>query len=127
MSLIASAHAPTDTTAAEPALQAMALWQHAEGAWALVLSGDWRDAAAVCPAPPPGLQGPVRVAFDGAGLHGWDAAPAARLWELQGELRASGASVQTRGLPDGLREVLQLATPTPQAVGATDANAAAPG
>ncbi|MDP2005659.1 MAG: ABC transporter permease [Rubrivivax sp.] len=111
--MTATAHTIAPATEDDAALAAEARWQPADGAWTLVLGGDWRGAAAVCPAPPAGLQGPAAVAFDGTQLQGWDAALAARLWELQGQLHERGAEVQTQALPEGLREVLQLARPLP--------------
>lgn len=116
---------PGDLTAPPPArataLAAECQWRQTGDTWTLALSGDWRGVPAVCPAPPDAVRGPVAVAFEGSQLQGWDAALAARLWELQGLLRARGVEVQLQGLPGGLHEVLRLAAPQPGAAGAAAA------
>ena len=45
------------------------------------------------------------------GLAGWDAALAAQLFALQGDLRLRGLTADVSGLPQGLRAVLELAAP----------------
>jgi phospholipid/cholesterol/gamma-HCH transport system permease protein len=44
-------------------------------------------------------------------LQGWDIALAARLWDLQHELRARGVELALAAVPAGLHEVLALASP----------------
>lgn len=106
---------PADPSASASATlpAADARWRQSGAAWTLVLCGDWRGVAVVGIEVPAGTGGPVAVAFDGSQLQAWDASLAAHLWALQRQLQARGDEVHTQGLPDGLREVLRLATPGP--------------
>ncbi len=114
--------AQVHATTGPPALLARAMWQEAEGGWALKLQGPWRRTTAPVPPLPASLQGGARVGFDATQLENWDIGLAAALWQLQGQLLARGVDVQAQGLPEGLRAVLQIAAPAlaSAAVGVAD-------
>jgi len=97
------------------------------GAWALVLAGDWRGHAGAWPALPADLPRDSAVALQAGALGSWDIALAARLWDLQQELRPRRIQLDlqaAQALPVGLQEVLALASPQ-RAVLEADAAAAA--
>jgi phospholipid/cholesterol/gamma-HCH transport system permease protein len=78
---------------------------------ALCLQGDWRGRTAPWPAAPRELERQTRVPLRAEGLQSWDIALAARLWELQQQLKPRGAALELHSLPEGLQEVLALASP----------------
>ncbi len=90
----------------------------------LRLAGDWRGSSQAWPAPPQGLPRGSVVPVLAEALAGWDTALAARLWNLERTLRPQGVQLALLGLPEGLREVLELAAPQ-RAVLEADAAAAA--
>lgn len=83
-----------------------------DGTMALQLEGDWRGHAATWPVPPADLppRGGV-VAVRAQALASWDIALAARLWGLQQQLAQRGVELALADVPEGLREVLALASP----------------
>lgn len=94
-----------------------------EGSTRVILSGDWR-AAADTPSFAAQLhaaQGTLR--FDASRLTQWDTRLAAELWSALSAAREAGREVDTHGLPEGLRAVLELALPVSAgaAAGATTA------
>lgn len=108
-------------------------WVREGGGWALQLAGDWRAGAgagigaAAWPAPPPELPRDSTVALQATALSSWDIALAARLWDLQQELRARRVHLDlqaAQALPVGLQEVLALASPQRAVLGADTAAAA---
>ncbi|MBL8344546.1 MAG: ABC transporter permease [Rubrivivax sp.] len=102
-------------------------WVREDGAWALVLAGDWRGHAGAWPALPSDLPPDSTVALQAAALASWDIALAARLWELQQELGPRRIHLDlhaAQALPEGLQDVLALASPQ-RAVLEADAAAAA--
>ena len=90
---------------------ATAAWRELGGGWELALAGDWRGGAASCPPPPAQALRGAPVVVNDHGLAGWDAALAAQLFALQGDLRLRGLTTDISGLPQGLRSVLKLAEP----------------
>ncbi|MBK9135220.1 MAG: ABC transporter permease [Betaproteobacteria bacterium] len=123
----------------EEAPAPVSAWRRAGGQWLLTLAGDWRGRAQAWPATPADLPRDAVVAVDAAGVQSWDIAFAARLWDLEHELRERGvrlaletadtagspdAAPSATALPEGLREVLALASPQRAVLGA-DAAAAA--
>lgn len=104
----------------------------------LRLAGDWRGHGAAWPPLPPdlapdlasdraGRTGATTVVVQAEALTSWDIALAARLWDLQHELRARGVRLDlaaSPAVPEGLAEVLALASPQ-RAVLEADAAAAA--
>jgi phospholipid/cholesterol/gamma-HCH transport system permease protein len=126
-----SAHALPAATAADSDEDAPAprcAWRlDAEGP-VFELAGDWRGRSAPWAPMPAELRSSASraVAIDATALAGWDSALAARLWDLQQELvqQQRAGAVSWRGLPEGLAEVLALASPQ-RAVLEADAQAAA--
>lgn len=82
---------------------ARADWQIGPEQARLSLAGDWRGRAAL-PAPPGELPALLRV--EDGGLTHYDSGLAAALWALASQ---SGRTLDTQGLPAGLREMLALA------------------
>jgi len=102
-------------------------WVQQAGGWVLQVSGEWRGQAGPWPAPPADLPRGAQVTVQAAALSSWDIALAARLWDLQQQLRARGVALEwppAPALPQGLHEVLALAAPQ-RAVLEADAAAAA--
>jgi phospholipid/cholesterol/gamma-HCH transport system permease protein len=102
-------------------------WERAaDRQWTLKLAGDWRGESASWPASPHDLAGETTVKVQAEALASWDIALAARLWDLQHDLRARRVhlDLQADTVPEGLREVLALASPQ-RAVLEADAAAAA--
>lgn len=121
--------AGTDTSDARHVADPHCAWVRQEGHWTLVLSGDWRGQTAAWPAPPADLPGEATVGVQAQALSSWDIALAARLWDLQQDLRGRRVhlDLQAGSLPEGLREVLALASPQRAVLGAdTEAAATAP-
>lgn len=122
---------PLAAAPATPAPQATACTWHREGGrWVLALAGEWRGRSATWPATPADLPRDAVVAVDATPLLSWDIALAARLWDLQHELSARGvrlaldAAAAPTALPEGLREVLALASPQRAVLEAESAPAA---
>ena len=85
-------------------------WVREGPAFVLQLGGDWRGHSAAWPALPE-LPPAAPVAVQAQALASWDIALAARLWDVQQELKARGTTLALHGLPEGLHEVLALASP----------------
>lgn len=100
-------------TAPEPAPRCA--WRREGAHWSLELGGDWHGRLADWPPIPSALPADTVVSVQAAALAGWDTALAARLWELENELRGRrvrlALDVPAGALPEGLREVLALASP----------------
>ncbi|MCW5632334.1 MAG: ABC transporter permease [Rubrivivax sp.] len=111
---------------AGPAAAPRCDWRREDDHWVLHLAGDWRGREQAWPPPPAGLPRGAMVAVDAAALGSWDIALAARLWDLQRELADRGVVLDLQGqghgpseastpgppaLPEGLPEVLALASP----------------
>lgn len=113
-----------------PAGDGAAHWAHEAGRWVLHLQGHWQTASP--PAWPEwpaslkhGAEGAL-IAFDTESLASWGAPLAARLWELQQQLRRQGAQLDDTGLPEGLRDLLRLAQSGRAALPAVSRDGAAP-
>jgi phospholipid/cholesterol/gamma-HCH transport system permease protein len=88
-------------------------WTQEGGRHLLVLSGEWRGHSEAWP-PVPGLPRDAKVSVRADDLASWDSALAARLWDLQRELHARGVQLELPAppaMPEGLHEVLALASP----------------
>lgn len=100
-------------TAPEPAPRCA--WRREGAHWSLELGGDWHGRLADWPPIPSALPADTVVSVQAAALAGWDTALAARLWDLENELRGRrvrlALDVPAGALPEGLREVLALASP----------------
>ncbi|MBV9757819.1 MAG: ABC transporter permease [Alphaproteobacteria bacterium] len=87
-----------------------------DGTLTLSLSGDWRIAARP-PSPDSveralgGTPPPRRLAIVAPGLGHWDSALLAFVRHLEGAAAARGVPVDLKGLPDGVRRLLDLAGP----------------
>ena len=99
-------------------------WVHDAAGISLRLEGDWRGHDEAWPAVPPGLRGQAQVPVLTESLMSWDIALAARLWDLEQQLKPHGAALVLGSTPEGLQEVLALASPQ-RAVLEADAAAAA--
>lgn len=88
-----------------------ATWLLDQGRWTLRLDGSWSAGPTALPAPPGDL-GDTPVQVDGRGLFAWTPALAAQLWTLLARL-ARPADLSR--LPDGLRQILELALASPPA------------
>ena len=97
-------------------------WQTLDAGWVLVLSGDWRGAAALSLSAPPREAYSAAVAVDAQALQAWDVGLAAALRERLAPLARHGVQLQLESLPQDVRAVLALALPAP---GAEPAAAAA--
>ena len=97
---------------------ASARWEGDGDQWRLVLAGDWHEAGAQIPAPPPALKQAdgTRVGFDSAAVSHWQPPFAATLWQALAPLARAGVVLDLGGLPKGLQPLLQLSLP--QAEGA---------
>lgn len=119
--------APATTS---PAAAPRCAWRREGERWTLELAGDWRHRQADWPPIPPGLPAGTVVGVNAAALVRWDIALAARLWDLEQELRARRVqlglepSLGAESVPQGLREVLELASPNRALLGADSAAAA---
>ena len=108
-----------------PASPPRCAWVRNEvGQIALHLEGDWRGHDEAWPAPPHDLRAQAEVQVLTERLTSWDIALAARLWDLEQHLRPRGAALVLSSPPEGLNEVLALASPQ-RAVLEADAAAAA--
>lgn len=104
---------PTRATRAfAPQAAPVARWRSAGPGVCLVLEGDWRTATAAQPVPSmPATDGeqPAPISFDTQALLHWDAALAARLWQLLAEPARMGTRIDLTGLPEGLAAMLDQA------------------
>ncbi len=106
---------PDAATGAAP----LGRWLGEPGRWALQLAGDWRGGAATLPEPPAALAqdapggGTTELRIDGRALGSWDTRFASALWQRLLPLMRPSLKLDLQALPDGLREILQLALPAP--------------
>ncbi len=68
-----------------------------------------------------------QVTVDASALGSWDAGLASALWQRLATLRRPGLQIDLQSLPAGLRQVVELALPAPEATPAAAAPARAPG
>jgi phospholipid/cholesterol/gamma-HCH transport system permease protein len=96
---------------------ASAPWEGEGSQWRLVLAGDWQQADASIPAPPPGLElaEGTRVGFDAAAVSHWQPPFAATLWQVLAPLARGGVKLDLAGLPHGVQPLLELSLPPPHA------------
>lgn len=119
-----------DAPATPPAVAPHCAWRREGDRWTLELAGDWRGRQVPWPPIPPDLPGDSVVGVQAAALSRWDIALAARLWDLEQELRARRVRLAldpapgAGAVPEGLREVLELASPHRALLGADSAAAA---
>lgn len=111
---------PGDTPGDTAPAVLQACWQQQGTAWVLHLQGvpGATGAAApgtlrlpLLPPPPAGLGPTTPVQLNARQLPHWNAALATRLWGLLQQLQRQQVPVDLSGLPDGLRDLLHLATP----------------
>ncbi|MFT7775907.1 MlaE family ABC transporter permease [Roseateles sp.] len=105
---------PSDIPSGSPGA-GEARWEGEGQNWRLVLSGDWADAG--LPKPPPELPvaGDTQVGFDSTALSHWQPPLAGALWQLLAPLARGGVQLDLAGLPRGLRPLLTLSLPQPDA------------
>jgi phospholipid/cholesterol/gamma-HCH transport system permease protein len=96
------------TPPTEPAAPPSARWDSTLAGPVLHLQGDWRGHTGL-PALPAGMRPGRPLVVDGSALTQYDSQLAAALWALGSH---AGLTLDTRGLPDGLQQVLALAGPT---------------
>jgi phospholipid/cholesterol/gamma-HCH transport system permease protein len=96
------------TPPTEPAAPPSARWDSTPAGPVLHLQGDWRGHTGL-PALPAGMRPGSPLVVDGSALTQYDSQLAAALWALGSH---AGLTLDTRGLPDGLQQVLALAGPT---------------
>lgn len=96
---------------------ANARWEGEAQRWRLVLAGDWIAPSAEIPKPPATLQAKdgTTLAFDTSALSHWQPALAAALWQALAPLARGGVTLDLAGLPSGLRPLLELSLPRPEA------------
>lgn len=90
-----------------------------EGGLRVTLAGDWRAAGETPSFASQLAQGSGPISFDAAALTQWDTRLAAELWSAMAAARLHQREVDTRGLPGGLRAVLELALPAPSPTAGT--------
>ena len=90
-------------------------WQALDAGWVLVLSGDWRGAAALSLSSAPREAYSAAVSVDAQALQAWDVGLAAALRERLAPLARHGVVLQLESLPQDVRSVLALALPAPGA------------
>ena len=100
---------------AAPAAQAQV--ESHEGGARVILAGDWRAAAETPSFAPQLAQGQGPISFDASALKAWDTRLAAELWSAMAAAQREHRKIDSSGLPEGLRAVLELALPAPPATG----------
>lgn len=87
----------------------------------VVLGGDWVIAYSLPSSDEVRKEcstGTRQLAFDAAGLKGWDSGLLTFLMDVTGSCSGSGVSVDKGGLPEGVRKLLTLASAVPERKGA---------
>src|SRR5208282_4113132 len=68
---------------------------------------------------------PKRISFDASGLSGWDSGLVSFLAQIGEACRDRGIAIDRRGLPAGLKRLLELADAVPEKEGARSAQSKA--